>query len=95
MARQYPKFVGGSQYVAGVVEQKGRKGQHHNKKRSTPPRDKRSTLRNINPKKEIEEQERFTMGLKMGFLGRHGDPELQRIAVRAAQMVDNAVQQAA
>lgn len=71
-------------------------------KKSTPrqenvnaPLHKRSTLRNVNPKKEIEEQESFVLGLKTGFLGQHGDPELQRIAVRAAQMVDSTVRQAA
>ncbi len=71
-------------------------------KRSTPsqekvntPQHKRSTLRNVNLKKEIEEEKRFVMGLKQGFLGRHGDPELQRIAMKAAQMVENRVRQAA
>jgi hypothetical protein len=71
-------------------------------KKSTPPqgkvnapRHKRSTLRNINLKKEIKEEERFVSGLKNGFLGRHRDPDLQRIAVRAAQMVDNTIRQAA
>jgi len=59
-------------------------------------RDKKSTpLYNVNLKTEIEEQERFVLGLKRGYLGRHGDPDLQRIAVRAAQMVDNTIRQAA
>ena len=72
-------------------------------KKSTPPREKvnapqhkKSTpLYNVNLKTEIEEQERFVLGLKKGYLGRHGDPDLQRIAVRAAQMVDNTIRQAA
>lgn len=71
-------------------------------KKSTPPREKvnssrqkKSTLRNVNPKKEIEEQERFVCRLKTGFLGRHGDPKLQGIADRAAQMVENRLRQAA
>lgn len=71
-------------------------------KRSTPPsvlintpREKRSTLININPKKEIEERETFASRLKEGFWGRHRDPELQRIAARAAQMLDEATCQAA
>jgi len=71
-------------------------------KKSTPPREKvnsplqkGSTLRNVNPKKEIEEQERFVSRLKTGFLGRHGDPKLQGIADRAAQMVENSLRQAA
>ena len=55
----------------------------------------RSTLRNIDPKTEIEQQERFVLALKTGYLGRHGDPELQRIATRAAQMAENACCQAA
>ncbi len=71
-------------------------------KKSTPsqgkvntPQHKTSTLRNVNLKKEIEEEKRFVMGLKKGFLGRHVDPELQRIAMKAAQMVENRVRQAA
>ncbi|QDU57516.1 hypothetical protein [Aeoliella mucimassa] len=71
-------------------------------KKSTPvrgkvnaPRVKKSTLRNVNPKKEIEEQERFVSDLKSGYLGRHGDPALSRIAARAAQMVENCLRQAA
>jgi hypothetical protein len=71
-------------------------------KRSTPPKEKvnasqhkRSTLRNVNLKKEIEEEKRFVLDLKDGYLGRHGDPELQRIALKAAQMVENRVRQAA
>ena len=71
-------------------------------KRSTPPPDlintpteKRSTLINVNPKTEIEERERLLTQLKEGSLGRHRDPELQRIAARAAQMLDNVTRQAA
>jgi hypothetical protein len=71
-------------------------------KRSTPPSvlintpaEKRSTLININPKKEIQERERLVSSLKEGPLGRHRDPEIQRIAARAAQMLDEATSQAA
>jgi hypothetical protein len=71
-------------------------------KKSTPPKDlintpteKRSTLRNLNPKTEIQEQERLILELRNGSLGRHRDPDLQRIAVRAAQMVAEAHAQAA
>lgn len=71
-------------------------------KKSTPPQDlinsptqKRSTLKNVNPKTEIKEQERFVLSIKKGYLGCHGDPELQRIAQRAAQMAENAIEQAA
>jgi hypothetical protein len=72
------------------------------KKRSTPfsvlintPAEKRSTLRNLNPKTEIQEREKLASSLKEGFLGRHPDPGLQRIAVRAAQMLDETSFQAA
>lgn len=72
------------------------------KKTSTPPQDlvnapveKRSTLRNLNPRTEIQEQERLILELRNGSLGRHRDPDLQRIAVRAAQMVAEAHAQAA
>lgn len=72
------------------------------KKTSTPSQDlvnapveKRSTLRNLNPKTEIQEQERLTLELRNGSLGRHRDPDLQRIAFRAAQMVAEAHAQAA
>lgn len=71
-------------------------------KKSTPPRDlinspieKKSTLKNINPKTEIKEDKRLVLGLKEGFLGRHANPEFQRIAQRAAQMVENGLAQAA
>ena len=71
-------------------------------KKATPPQEKvnapqykRSTLINVNLKKEIEKEEKFVVGLKNGFLGRHGDPNLQRIAERAVQMVENALRQAA
>jgi hypothetical protein len=70
--------------------------------KSTPPKDlvntpteKRSTLRNLNPKTEIREREKLVSSLKEGFLGRHPDPGLQRIAERAAQMLDEASFQAA
>lgn len=72
------------------------------KKTSTPPRDlvnapseKTSTLRNLNPKMEIQERESFVSRLKEGFWGGHTDPDLRRIALRAAQMVEEAVGQAA
>jgi hypothetical protein len=71
-------------------------------KKSTPPKDlintpteKRSTLRNLNPKTEIQEREKLFSSLKEGFLGRHHDPGLQRIAARAAQMLNDASSQAA
>jgi hypothetical protein len=71
-------------------------------KRSTPRREKvnapphkRSTLIKVNLKKEIEEEEKFVSGLKAGYLGSHYDPELQRIANRAAQMVQSTLRQAA
>ena len=71
-------------------------------KKSTPPQDsintpteKRSTLRNLNPKTEIQEREKLVSKLKEGFLGRHRDPGLQRIAERAAQMLEEATSQAA
>ena len=71
-------------------------------KKSTPLRDlvntpteKKSTLRNLNPKTEIQEGERLILELKNGCLGRHRDPELQRIAARAAQMLDSVTSQAA
>jgi hypothetical protein len=71
-------------------------------KKSTPPKDlinspaeKRSTLINIDPKTEIQERKRLVLRLKEGFLGRHSDPVLQRIAARAAQMADEATIQAA
>ena len=71
-------------------------------KKSTPRREKvnaplhkRSTLIKVDLKKEIEEEERFVSGLKTGYLARHGDPDLQRIALKAAQMLENTVRQAA
>lgn len=71
-------------------------------KTSTPSQDlvnapveKRSTLRNLNPKTEIQEQERLVWELRNGSLGRNRDPEMQRIAARAAQMVAEAHAQAA
>ncbi len=72
------------------------------KKTSTPSQDlvnapveKRSTLRNLNPKTEIQEQERLILELRNSRLSRHPDPELQRIALRAAQMAAEAHAQAA
>lgn len=56
---------------------------------------KTSTLRNSNPKTEIQEQERQVWRLKNGFLGRHRDPSLQRIALLAAQMAEQFTGQAA
>lgn len=71
-------------------------------KKSTPPKQKvnatqhkTTTLRNVNPKKEIEEQERFVLGLKSGYLGRHGDSDLRRIAARAVHMVESRLGQVA
>jgi len=72
------------------------------KKTSTPPQglvnapvEKRSTLRNLNPRTEIQEQERLILQLRNGSLSRHRDPEMQRIVARAAQMVAEAHTQAA
>ena len=72
------------------------------KEKSTPsqdlvntPSEKKSTLRNLNPKTEILEDERLVLELKNGFIGQHRDAELQRIAQRAAQMVANITSQAA
>jgi hypothetical protein len=59
------------------------------------PTEKKSTLRNLNPKTEIQEEEKLILELYNGCLGRHRDPELQRIAARAAQMVENTIRQAA
>ena len=71
-------------------------------KRSTPPQDlinspteKRSTLINVNPKTQIQEEKGLAFRLREGLLGRHGDPDLQRIALRAAQMAENVLEQAA
>jgi hypothetical protein len=71
-------------------------------KKSTPrqekvnaPLHKRSTLINVNLKMEIEEEQKFVWGLTNGFLGRHRDPDLQRIVDRAVQEVENRVRQAA
>ncbi len=71
-------------------------------KKSTPsqylinsPLQKRSTLINTNPKTENQERKGLVLGLREGYLSRHGDPELQRIALRAAQMVENVLEQAA
>lgn len=71
-------------------------------KRSTPPQalinsptEKRSTLINVNPKTEIQEEKGLAFRLREGLLGRHGDPDLQRIALRAAQMAENVLEQAA
>jgi hypothetical protein len=72
------------------------------KKTSTPSQDlvnapveERSTLRNLNPKTEIQERKKLVSRLKDDFLGRHHDPGLQRIAARAAQMLNDASSQAA
>jgi hypothetical protein len=71
-------------------------------KKSTPPQDlvntptkKKSTLINGNPKTEIKEREKLLLRLRDGSLARHGDPALQRIALRAAQMAENVLEQAA
>ena len=72
------------------------------KKTSTPqqdlvntPTEKRSTLRNLNPKTEIQEREKLVARLKEGVFGKHRDVDLQRIAYRAAQMADELTGQAA
>ena len=59
------------------------------------PNQKRSTLRNINPRMEIKEQESFVSRLKEGVFGRHADPDLRRMALRAVQIVEQASDQAA
>lgn len=72
------------------------------KKTSTPRQDsvnapskKTSTLRNLNPKTEIQEREELVQRLKEGVFGKHHDQDLQRIACRAAQMADELISQAA
>jgi hypothetical protein len=72
------------------------------KKTSTPkqnlvntPTEKKSTLRNLNPKTEILEREKLVARLKEGVFGKHRDLDLQRIARRAAQMADELTGQAA
>ncbi len=71
-------------------------------KRSTPPQDlinspteKRSTLINGNPKTGIQKEKGLALRLREGHFGCHGDPDLQRIALRAAQMAENVLEQAA
>jgi hypothetical protein len=71
-------------------------------KRSTPvralvntPGQKRSILRNSNPKTEIKKRDTLIARLKEGILARHGDGELRRIALRAAQIEEQTQLQAA
>ncbi len=52
---------------------------------NSPPQ-KTSTLRNINPKTEIEERDGRIERLERGALAHHGDSDLRRIAWRAVQM---------
>jgi hypothetical protein len=59
------------------------------------PTEKKSTLRNLNPKTEILEREKLVARLKDGVFGKHRDLDLQRIACRAAQMADELTDQAA
>jgi hypothetical protein len=59
------------------------------------PTEKKSTLRNLNPKTEILEREILVASLQEGVFGRHRDPDLQRIAARAAQMMEEMQNQAA
>ena len=70
--------------------------------RSTPPgdlvntrRSKTSTLRNRNPRTEIQRRESSNLELRDCYLARHGDPNLRRIALRASQMQEQLLQQAA
>jgi len=72
------------------------------KKKSTPvramvnaPVQKRSMLRNSNPKTEIKRSDLLIARLKEGSLARHSDSELRRIALRAAQIEELAMGQAA
>jgi hypothetical protein len=55
-------------------------GVSHDKTSTPPPQKvnapqhKKSTLsKNVNLKREIEEEKRFVLSLKSGYLGRHGD----------------------
>jgi hypothetical protein len=59
------------------------------------PRHIWASLINGNPKTEIKRQEKAVLNLKEGFLGKHADPELRRIALRAAQEEEQYLQQAA
>ena len=70
-------------------------------KRSTPsallvnsPPQKRSTLINGNPKTEIKTPE-MVLDLKESLFAGHADPELRRIALRAAQMTEQCHRQVA
>jgi hypothetical protein len=59
-----------------------------------PPKHFRVSLINGNPKTEIKRPE-MVLNLKEGFFANHADPELRRIALRAAQMNEQCHQQAA
>ncbi len=54
----------------------------------------RASLINGNPKTEIKRQE-TVLNLKKSLFAGHADPELRRIAMRAAQMTEQCLQQAA
>ena len=71
-------------------------------KRSTPcevsantPRYIRASLINRNPKIEIKRPEKTVLNLKQGLFASHADPELRRIALRAVQMTEQCLPQAA
>jgi hypothetical protein len=71
-------------------------------KRATPcedsdntPRHIRASLINRNPKTEIKICEKPLLNLKESVFTGHADPELRRIALRAAQMTEQYLQQAA
>jgi len=67
----------------------------HLGKSSNTPRRKKSTLRNLDPKREIEKEKGLAQRLKSGVLAGHPNAEMRRIALRAAQMVGVEMQQAA
>ena len=74
----------------------------HRKKRSTPVRDlnkapphQKSTLRNKNPKTEIKGGECLIERLQHGAFAKHNNETLRRIALRAAQMEEQFMHQAA
>ena len=61
---------------------------------STTPQKKSTLLYNGNPKTEIKRPE-TVLNLKESRFAGHADPELRRIALRAAQMTEQCLQQAA
>ncbi|REJ68858.1 MAG: hypothetical protein DWQ31_06620 [Planctomycetota bacterium] len=61
---------------------------------NAPPQ-KRSTLINRNPRTEIKRPENSVLDLRESLFAGHADPDLRRIAMRAAQMKGQYLQQAA